>query len=89
MFDPGSPSCRAASQADVPVVSPLAVVLADRHVDGWHETGKQTVVYLDEGDVADVRRESDAARRRQHGSEDQAEARKPRSRTHPDTPVRV
>ena len=42
---------RVASQADVPVSSPLAVVLADRHADGWYETRKQTVVYLDrEGD---------------------------------------
>jgi Rieske Fe-S protein len=38
---------RAASVSDVPATGPLAVVLADRHADGWYETRRQTVVYLD------------------------------------------
>ena len=42
---------RAASIFDLPPNVPYAAVLADRHADGWYETRKETVVYLDrEGD---------------------------------------
>lgn len=41
----------AASMFDLPPDTPFAAVLADRHADGWFETRKQQVVYLDrEGD---------------------------------------
>lgn len=38
---------RAASIFDLPPDVPYAAVLADRHADGWYETRKETVVYLD------------------------------------------
>lgn len=38
---------RAASMFDLPPDTPLAVVLAERHADGWYETRKETVVYID------------------------------------------
>ena len=42
---------RAASIFDLPPNVPYPAVLADRHADGWYETRKETVVYLDrEGD---------------------------------------
>ena len=42
---------RAASIFDLPPNVPYAAVLAERHADGWYETRKETVVYLDrEGD---------------------------------------
>lgn len=42
---------RAASIFDLSPNTPFAAVLAERHADGWFETRKHTVVYLDrEGD---------------------------------------
>ena len=42
---------RVASVFDLPPDKPYAAVLAERHADGWLETSKQTVVYIDkEGD---------------------------------------
>ena len=42
---------RAASIFDMPPNAPFAAVMAERHADGWYETRKETVVYLDrEGD---------------------------------------
>ena len=38
---------KAASIFDLPPKTPYAAVLADRHTDGWFETSKQTVVYID------------------------------------------
>jgi Rieske Fe-S protein len=38
---------KAASMFDLPPDAPFAAVLADRHADGWYETRKETVVYLD------------------------------------------
>lgn len=41
----------AASVYDLPPAGPLVATLTARHADGWHETRKQTVVFLDrEGD---------------------------------------
>ncbi len=41
----------AASVFDLPPTGPLVATLTERHADGWHETRKQTVVFLDkEGD---------------------------------------
>ena len=47
---PGGTSRRwrkAASVFDLPPKAPFAAVLAERHADGWLETSKQAVVYLD------------------------------------------
>ena len=42
---------KAASIFDLPPDTPFAAVLAERHADGWYETSKQSVVYVDrEGD---------------------------------------
>jgi menaquinol-cytochrome c reductase iron-sulfur subunit len=42
---------RAASPFDLPANQPVTIVLAERHADGWYETRKQSVVFLDhEGD---------------------------------------
>lgn len=38
---------RAASTSDVASAAPYAAVLADRETDGWYETRKETVVYLE------------------------------------------
>jgi menaquinol-cytochrome c reductase iron-sulfur subunit len=38
---------RAAASFDLPSDGPLAVVLAERHADGWYETRKESVVYVD------------------------------------------
>ena len=38
---------RAASMFDLPPDGPHAAVLADRHADGWYETRKEAVVYID------------------------------------------
>jgi Rieske Fe-S protein len=38
---------KAASMFDLPQDTPYAAVLADRHADGWYETRKEQVVYLD------------------------------------------
>ena len=36
---------------DLPPSGPLVATLTERHADGWHETRKSTVVFLDkEGD---------------------------------------
>jgi Rieske Fe-S protein len=36
---------------DLPPNGPLVATLTERHADGWHETRKQTVVFIDkEGD---------------------------------------
>ena len=36
---------------DLPPDTPHAAVLAERHADGWYETRKETVIYIDrEGD---------------------------------------
>jgi Rieske Fe-S protein len=36
---------------DLPPGGPLVATLSERHADGWHETRKSTVVFLDkEGD---------------------------------------
>jgi Rieske Fe-S protein len=41
----------AASMFDLPPTGPLVATLTERHADGWHETRKSTVVFLDkEGD---------------------------------------
>jgi succinate dehydrogenase / fumarate reductase iron-sulfur subunit len=41
----------AASMFDLPPAGPLVATLTERHADGWHETRKSTVVFLDkEGD---------------------------------------
>lgn len=41
----------AASMFDLPPTGPLVATLTDRHADGWHETRKSTVVFIDkEGD---------------------------------------
>jgi Rieske Fe-S protein len=42
---------RAASLFDMPPNQPMPAVLAERHADGWYETSKQAVVFIDrEGD---------------------------------------
>jgi Rieske Fe-S protein len=42
---------KAATIFDLPPDTPYAAVLADRHADGWYETRKEQVVYIDkEGD---------------------------------------
>ncbi len=42
---------RAMSSSDLPSDQPMAAVLVERHEDGWYETRKQTVVFIDrEGD---------------------------------------
>ena len=38
---------KAATIFDLPPDMPYAAVLADRHADGWYETRKETVLYLD------------------------------------------
>lgn len=38
---------RAASMLDLPPDAPFAATLAERHADGWLETRRQAVVYLD------------------------------------------
>jgi succinate dehydrogenase / fumarate reductase iron-sulfur subunit len=41
----------AASMFDLPPSGPLVATLTERHADGWHETRRSTVVFLDkEGD---------------------------------------
>lgn len=41
----------AASMFDLPPSGPLVATLTERHADGWHETRKSTVVFIDkEGD---------------------------------------
>ena len=37
----------AASMFDLPPTGPLVATLTERHSDGWHETRKSTVVFLD------------------------------------------
>jgi Rieske Fe-S protein len=37
----------AASMFDLPPKGPLVATLSERHADGWHETRKQTVIFLD------------------------------------------
>jgi Rieske Fe-S protein len=42
---------KVASMFDLPPAGPLAATLTERHTDGWHETRKSMVVFLDkEGD---------------------------------------
>lgn len=38
---------RAVSLFDLPADKPVAAVLAERHADGWYETRKQSVVFID------------------------------------------
>ena len=38
---------RAISIFDLPKDQPMAAVLVERHADGWYETRKQTVVFID------------------------------------------
>ncbi len=38
---------KAATIFDLPPDTPYAAVLADRHADGWYETRKEQVVYVD------------------------------------------
>jgi Rieske Fe-S protein len=38
---------RAVSVFDLPSNKPVAAVLAERHADGWYETRKQSVVFID------------------------------------------
>jgi succinate dehydrogenase / fumarate reductase iron-sulfur subunit len=38
---------RAASLFDLPANQPMTAVLAERHADGWYETRKQSVVFID------------------------------------------
>jgi Rieske Fe-S protein len=47
VVDRGRKWRKAASMFDLPQDTPFAAVLADRHADGWYETRKETVVYLD------------------------------------------
>jgi Rieske Fe-S protein len=44
---PGRRWRNAVSIFDVPADAPLAVVLAERHDDGWYETRKESVVFID------------------------------------------
>ena len=37
----------AASMFDLPPKGPMVATLTERHADGWHETRKTTVVFLD------------------------------------------
>jgi len=37
----------AASMFDLPPAGPLVATLTERHADGWHETRKSTVVFID------------------------------------------
>ncbi len=37
----------AASMFDLPPTGPFVATLTERHADGWYETRKQTVVFLD------------------------------------------
>src|SRR5690554_6142365 len=37
----------AASLSDLPASGPHTAVLAERHADGWHQTRRQTVVFID------------------------------------------
>lgn len=37
----------AASMFDLPPKGPFVATLAERHADGWHETRKETVVFID------------------------------------------
>jgi menaquinol-cytochrome c reductase iron-sulfur subunit len=42
---------KAASVLDLPPDRPMAAVLAERQADGWYQTRKQTIVFIDrEGD---------------------------------------
>lgn len=42
---------RAASMFDLPPDAPFPAVIAERHADGWYDTRRQTVIFLDrEGD---------------------------------------
>ena len=42
---------RAASTTDIPANQPLSVVIAERHADGWYDTRRESVVFVDrEGD---------------------------------------
>jgi Rieske Fe-S protein len=38
---------KAASMFDLPPTGPLLATLTERHADGWHETRKSTVVFID------------------------------------------
>jgi Rieske Fe-S protein len=38
---------KAASMFDLPPDQPLQVVIAERHADGWYETTRQTLVFVD------------------------------------------
>jgi len=38
---------KAASVFDLPPNTPFAAVMAERHADGWLETSKQAVIYID------------------------------------------
>jgi len=38
---------RAISIFDLPASAPMTVVLAERHADGWYETRKESVVFID------------------------------------------
>jgi Rieske Fe-S protein len=38
---------KAASLFDLPADEPMAAVIADRQSDGWYETRKQTVIFID------------------------------------------
>jgi nitrite reductase/ring-hydroxylating ferredoxin subunit len=44
---PGRRWRRAVSIFDVPADAPMAVVLAERDADGWYETRKESVVFID------------------------------------------
>jgi Rieske Fe-S protein len=38
---------RAVSMSDLPKDQPIAAVLVEPHADGWYETRKQTVIFID------------------------------------------
>ena len=38
---------KAASLFDMPADEPLPAVIAERHADGWYDTRKQTVIFID------------------------------------------
>jgi Rieske Fe-S protein len=44
---PGRRWRKASSVFDLPLDKPVAAVLAERHADGWYETRKQAVVFID------------------------------------------
>jgi Rieske Fe-S protein len=46
---------RAVSIFDLPVKTPVALVIGERHADGWHNTRRDTTVFIDRVDGAEYR----------------------------------